>query len=204
MTVTRKSLLLIFIILLVDQISKFYIKMNFTLGESVHVFDWFKIHFIENNGMAFGLEIVGKLFLTIFRIIAVAGLAWFIYTLIKKQARTGFVLAVSALLAGAAGNIIDSVFYGVIFSESTFGQVAVLFPEGGGYAPLFYGKVVDMLYFPIIKDSFGQTVFFSPVFNIADSAITVSAVVILLFFRKDLNEHLESKKKTDEVEGQTT
>ncbi|MDX9749158.1 MAG: lipoprotein signal peptidase [Paludibacter sp.] len=193
MSVTKKSILLIFIVLLVDQLSKFYIKLNFRLGESVEVFSWFQIYFIENNGMAFGMEFIGKLFLTLFRIVAVAGLSYFLYQLIRKQARTGFVLSVSLLLAGAAGNIFDSVFYGVIFNES-YGQVATLFPDGGGYAPLFYGKVVDMLYFPIIVNSAGETVFFSPVFNIADSAISVSAAIILLFFRKDLNEHLESKK----------
>lgn len=198
MTITQKSLLLIFGILLVDQVSKVYIKLNFTLGESIEVFDWFHIFFIENRGMAFGIEIVGKLFLTLFRMVAVTGIAWFIYRLIKKGARPGFILAISALLAGAAGNIVDSIFYGVIFSASTFTQVAELFPDGGGYAPLFYGNVVDMLYLPIIKNNFGETLFFSPVFNIADSAITVSAFVILLFFRKDLNEHLESKKKTHE------
>lgn len=195
MSVTKKSILLIFIVLLVDQVSKFYIKLNFRLGESIEVLSWFQIYFIENNGMAFGMEFIGKLFLTLFRIVAVAGLSYFLYHLIRKQARTGFVLSVSLLLAGAAGNIFDSVFYGVIFNES-YGQVATLFPEGGGYAPLFYGKVVDMLYFPIIVNSAGETVFFSPVFNVADSAISVSAAIILLFFRKDLNEHLESKKET--------
>lgn len=202
MSLAKKSLLLIFLVLLIDQVSKFYIKLNFVLGESVDVFGWFKIFFIENNGMAFGMEIVGKLFLTIFRILAVGGLAYFIHRLIKKQARQGFVLAVSLLLAGAAGNIIDSVLYGVLFSDS-YGHLATFLPEGGGYAPLFYGKVVDMLYFPIIRNSMGETIFFSPVFNIADSAISVSAVIILLFYRKDLNEHLESKKKknnqTDEA-----
>lgn len=194
MSLAKKSLLLIFLVLLIDQVSKFYIKLNFVIGESIDVFSWFKIFFIENNGMAFGMEIVGKLFLTIFRIIAVGGLAYFIYFLIKKQARQGFVLAVSLLLAGAAGNIFDSVFYGVLFSDS-YGHLASFLPEGGGYAPLFYGKVVDMLYFPIIRNSMGETIFFSPVFNIADSAISISAVIILLFYRKDLNEHLESKKK---------
>ncbi len=193
MSLTKKSLLLIFIVLLIDQVSKFYIKLNFRLGESVEVFSWFQIYFIENNGMAFGMEFIGKLFLTLFRIVAVAGLSYFIYYLIKKGARTGFVLSVSLLLAGAAGNIFDSVFYGVIFNES-YGQVATFMPEGGGYAPLFYGKVVDMLYFPIIVNDAGETLFFSPVFNVADSAISVSAAIILLFFRKDLNEHLESDK----------
>ena len=202
MSVTKKSLLLIFIILLVDQVSKVYIKLNFVLRESVYVFDWFRIYFIENNGMAFGMEIIGKLFLTLFRIVAVGGLAYFIYYLVKKQARQGFVLAVALLLAGAAGNIIDSVFYGVFFSDS-YGQLATFLPEGGGYAKLFHGKVVDMLYFPIIKNSAGQTIFFSPVFNVADSAISVAAGIILIFYRKDLNEHLDSKKpkKTTEEDA---
>lgn len=194
MSVTQKSVLLIFLVLLIDQVSKIYIKLNFVLGESVYVFDWFRIYFIENNGMAFGMEIIGKLYLTIFRIIAVGGLAYFIHYLVKKQARQGFILAVALLLAGAAGNILDSVFYGVLFSDS-YGHLATFLPEGGGYAPLFYGKVVDMLYFPIIKNSAGETLFFSPVFNVADSAITVAAGIILIFFRKDLNEHLESKKE---------
>jgi signal peptidase II len=194
MSVTQKSVWLIFLVLLIDQVSKIYIKLNFVLGESVYVFDWFRIYFIENNGMAFGMEIIGKLFLTIFRIIAVGGLAYFIHYLVKKQARQGFILAVALLLAGAAGNILDSVFYGVLFSDS-YGHLATFLPEGGGYAPLFYGKVVDMLYFPIIKNSAGETLFFSPVFNIADSAISVAAGIILIFFRKDLNEHLESKKE---------
>ncbi len=194
MSVTQKSVLLIFLVLLIDQVSKIYIKLNFVLGESVYVFDWFRIYFIENNGMAFGMEIIGKLFLTIFRIIAVGGLAYFIHYLVKKQARQGFILLVALLLAGAAGNILDSVFYGVLFSDS-YGHLATFLPDGGGYAPLFYGKVVDMLYFPIIKNSAGETLFFSPVFNIADSAISVAACIILIFFRKDLNEHLESKKE---------
>ncbi len=200
MSVRKKSLLLIIIILLVDQVSKIYIKLNFRLGDFIHVFDWFQIYFIENNGMAFGIEIVDKLFLTIFRILAVGGLAYFIHFLIKKQARQGFVLAVSLLLAGAAGNIIDSVFYGVLFSESTPWQLAISLPEGGGYAPLFYGKVVDMLYFPLIKNAAGETIFFRPVFNIADSAITISAAIILIFYRKDLNEQLDSKKSQKPAE----
>lgn len=167
--------------------------MNFELGEAIEVFSWFQICFVENNGMAFGMEFISKVFLTLFRIIAVGGLAWYIHILIKKQYRTGFVLAVSLLLAGAAGNIFDSLFYGLIFSDS-YGQVATLFPPEGGYATFLHGKVVDMLYFPLIKNDIGQTIFFRPVFNIADSAITVSVFIILIFFRKDLNESLESKK----------
>lgn len=196
MSITKKSLLLIFLVLFVDQASKIFIKLNFALGEHVDIFSWFKIFFIENNGMAFGMEIIGKLFLTLFRIIAVAGLAFFIRNLIKNQARQGYILAVSLLLAGAAGNIFDSVFYGLLFSESN-GMAATFLPETGGYAPLFYGKVVDMLYFPIIKNSMGETIFFSPIFNIADSAITISVGIILIFFRKNLNESLDSKKNNN-------
>ncbi len=199
MSVKYKSLILIFIVLFIDQLSKIYIKLNFALGEYVEVFSWFKIYFIENNGMAFGMEIISKLFLTIFRIVAVGGLFYFISILIKKKARTGYILSVSLLLAGAAGNIFDSMFYGVLFSES-YGMPATFLPETGGYASLFHGKVVDMLYFPIIKNSVGETLFFSPIFNIADSAITTSVVIILLFFRKDLNESLETKK-ANEVEN---
>jgi len=196
MSISKKSILLIVIVLLIDQASKIYIKMNFALGEHVDVFGWFKIYFIENNGMAFGMELIGKLFLTLFRIVAVAALAYYIHILIKKQVRSGYILTISLVLAGAAGNIIDSVLYGVIFSASEYmGPIATFLPEGGGYASLFYGKVVDMLYFPIITNSVGETIFFSPIFNVADSAISVSVVIILLFFRKELNNSLETKKE---------
>ena len=194
MSIKTKSILLIILLLLIDQASKIYIKLNFALGDEVEVFPWFKILFIENNGMAFGMELVGKLFLTLFRITAVVFLSYFISKLIRQNARQGYILAISMLTAGAAGNIIDSVFYGVIFNESTPYQVATLFPEGGGYASLFYGKVVDMLYFPLITNAGGETVFFRFIFNVADSCVTVSVFIILLFFRKDLNHSLESKK----------
>ncbi|NLO72172.1 MAG: lipoprotein signal peptidase [Porphyromonadaceae bacterium] len=194
MSIKTKSILLIILLLIADQVSKFYIKLNFSIGDEVEVFSWFKIYFVENNGMAFGMEIIGKLFLTLFRIGAVGVLAYFIFKLIKRNARPGFILAISVLLAGAAGNIVDSLFYGIIFSESTPYQIATLFPDGGGYAPLFYGKVVDMFFFPIITNSAGETVFFKYIFNVADSCVTVSVFIILLFFRKELNEALESKK----------
>jgi len=201
MSIKIKSILLIFLVLFIDQASKIFIKLHFALGDHIDVFSWFQIFFIENNGMAFGMEIFGKLFLTLFRIVAVAGLGYFIHTLIKKNARPGYILAVALLLAGAAGNIFDSVFYGVLFSESTTFQAANFLPETGGYAPLLHGKVVDMLYFPIIKNNDGSTLFFSPVFNIADSAISVAVAIILIFFRKDLNESLESKKeKNDQID----
>jgi signal peptidase II len=148
--------------------------------------------------MAFGMEIIGKLFLTLFRIVAVVALVFYIRNLIKKQVRTAYILTISLVLAGAAGNIIDSVFYGIFFSASEYlGQIASFLPAGGGYASLFHGKVVDMLYFPIIKSASGQTIFFSPIFNVADSAISIAVALILIFFRKELNESLETKKEQD-------
>ena len=198
MSTAKKSILIVLLILLIDQAVKIYIKLHFSLGESVDVLGWFKIYFIENNGMAFGMELIGKLFLTLFRIIAVGALVYYIRLLIKKQFRIGYILTVSLVLAGAAGNILDSLFYGLIFSASHYmGPVATLFPQGGGYAGLFYGKVVDMLYFPIIKNASGDVLFFSPIFNIADSAITVAVAIILLFFRKELNESLETKNEDE-------
>ena len=194
MSITKKSILLIFLVLFIDQAVKIYVKLHFTIGDHVDIFSWFQIYFIENNGMAFGMEIISKLFLTLFRIVAVVLLAFYIRNLIRKKFKTGFVLTISLVLAGAAGNIIDCLFYGVLFGESCFASVSSFLPVGGGYAPLFYGKVVDMLYFPLIRNAAGQTLFFSPIFNIADSAISVAVVVILLFYRKELNESLESKK----------
>lgn len=193
MSIGKKSVLLIFLVLLLDQIVKFYVKLNFRLGESYEIFSWFQILFVENNGMAFGLEIVGKLFLTLFRIVAVGALGYMIVKMIRQGMRQGFILTVALLLAGAAGNIFDSLFYGLIFSDS-LGHLARYMPVEGGYAPLFYGKVVDMLYFPLIKDAAGDTIFFSPVFNIADASISVAVGIILLFYRKELNEVLEKKK----------
>jgi signal peptidase II len=198
MSVAKKSVLLIFLILFIDQAVKIYVKLNFSLGEHVDVFSWFKIYFIENNGMAFGLEIIGKLFLTLFRVAAVTALAIYIRNLIKKQVKTGYILTVSLVLAGAAGNIIDSLLYGVLFSASNYmGPVATFLPDGGGYAHLFYGKVVDMLYFPLIKNAAGDTIFFSPIFNVADSAISIAVGILILFYRKELNDTLETKKKED-------
>jgi signal peptidase II len=198
MSITKKSISLIFLILFIDQVTKVYVKLNFRLGESVEVFSWFKIYFIENNGMAFGMELIGKLFLTLFRIVAVGALAYYIHILIKKEYKVGYILTVSLVLAGAAGNIIDSLLYGVIFSASNYwGSVATFLPALGGYSDFFYGKVVDMLYFPLIKNSVGETIFFSPIFNIADSAISVAVAIILIFYRTELNDSLESKKEKD-------
>lgn len=187
--------------IIIDQASKIYIKLHFTLGESVEICSWFKLLFVENNGMAFGMEIIGKLLLTTIRIAAVIVLGLFIRKLIQRKAREGFILTISLLLAGALGNIIDSLLYGVLFSESTFQQISTLLPDTGGYASLMYGKVVDMFYFPLITNADGEVVFFKYIFNVADACVSVSAVIIFLFFRKELNESLEKKiQKKENVE----
>lgn len=180
-------------LIVLDQIVKVLVKTNMTLGESIHVFgDWFQWTFIENEGAAFGMKLggsYGKLILSLFRIIAIAALGWFIGYLFKKKAPKGVIVGFAMILAGAAGNLIDSAFYGVIFSESTFTEVATLFPSGGGYAPLLYGKVVDMLYFPLFTwpqwvPLMGGDVFFSPVFNFADSYITIAVFYLIIFQHK--------------------
>ena len=166
---------IVLLALVVDQVSKVYIKTNFELGEAREVFSWFWIAFVENNGMAFGIEWFSKLLLTLFRIIAVGVIGWYIHLMIhKQQVRTGYLAAIAMVMAGALGNIIDCVFYGKIW----------------GYAGWFHGRVVDMLYFPLIRNAAGECVFFRPVFNIADSFITVAVFLIILFYRKDLDESL--------------
>lgn len=191
---------IVFLVLFIDQALKIWVKTSMMLGESIPVTAWFELLFVENQGMAFGMEIIGKLFLTLFRIVASGAIVYFLYKLIKNQYRFGYIACISLILGGAVGNLIDSIFYGHLFSHS-YGQVATLFPAEGGYANYFYGKVVDMFYFPLIKDSMGETIFFRPVFNFADSAVTVGVACSLIFYRKDLNESLESKKlKKDEDE----
>ncbi|MEQ8624962.1 MAG: lipoprotein signal peptidase [Vicingaceae bacterium] len=192
---SRLALVVIFIVLLIDQISKFWIKTHLEISEEIPVFgDWFIIHFTENNGMAFGLEIAGdygKLILSVFRIIAVSLIGYYLFSLPKKGASKGLIISGSLIFAGALGNIIDSAFYGLIFNDSYY-QVASFLPEEGGYAPFLFGRVVDMLYFPIYEGFLPAWVpfwgseyfiFFRPVFNIADSAITVGVISILLFHR---------------------
>lgn len=187
-------------ILILDQLLKLYIKLHYTLGEAVEVFPWFQLCFVENPGMAFGITWLPKWFLTIFRIGAASVLCWYLHALIGRGARMGYIVAIAMVTAGAMGNIIDCLLYGQIFSESTFTQLANFVPFGQGYAPVFYGKVVDMFYFPLIHNAAGEVIFFRPVFNLADSAITVSVFLILLFFRKDLNESMSSGEPAADVE----
>ncbi len=206
-----KSLIIIFLILIVDQTLKIWIKTTMSLGNEIVVFkDWFIIHFVENNGMAFGFEFAGeygKIFLSVFRVFAVIAIGWYLFKLAKqKEIPFGFVASIALIFAGAIGNIIDSLFYGVIFNHS-FGQVATLFPDGGGYAGFLHGKVVDMFYFPLINGRYPDWVpflggnpfiFFRPVFNVADSAITVGIFSILLFYRRYFNKP-EEKPMEEEV-----
>ena len=178
MTKANKSWLVAGIVLLalvLDQVSKVYIKTHFELGDAREVFSWFWIVFVENNGMAFGIEWFSKLLLTLFRIVAVGILGWYVHTMIhKQQVRVGYLATVAMVIAGALGNIIDCVCYGKIWE----------------YADWFHGKVVDMLYFPLIRNAAGEVLFFRPVFNIADSFITVAVFLIILFYRKDLDDSL--------------
>jgi len=210
MTIGKKSILIILIILTLDQFFKILIKTNMRIGEEIHVIgNWFILHFTENNGMAFGMDLPGengKIFLSLFRILAVTGIAFYMRYLIRQKAHNGLVLSVALILAGAAGNIFDSLFYGMIFDDS-WGKVATLFPDGGGYSSLLHGRVVDMLYFPVLRgywpDWFpfwgGQSlVFFRPVFNIADSSITVG-VFIILFFQKRFFAELENNEEKEPV-----
>lgn len=197
MSITKKSILIILLILIIDQTFKFWVKTHMTLGQYIPVIgNWFQIRFIENPGMAFGIDIpgkFGKLALSLFRIFAVGGIAWYLRVLILRKAPHGLIIGIAMILAGAIGNIIDSSFYGLIFSESNYNTLASLFPSGGGYAHLLHGQVVDMLYFPLIDTHYPnwipflggkQLVFFRPIFNIADSSITIGVASILIFQRK--------------------
>ncbi|MDP3312847.1 lipoprotein signal peptidase [Lutibacter sp.] len=191
----KKALIIIFTVLFIDQWSKIYIKTNFYYGEEIFVFDWFRIHFIENNGMAWGFEFggkAGKLFLSLFRIVAISGIGYWLYKSIQQKAHSILIVAVSLIFAGAIGNIIDSIFYGLIFNTPNGHEVAQLF-SNEPYGKLFFGKVVDMLYFPIWSGDlpnwmpfFGGKpfTFFNAIFNVADSAISTGVGLLIVFNKK--------------------
>ncbi len=221
----KKAAIIIILILLIDQISKIYIKTHFVLSEEIKVLglDWFRIHFLENNGMAWGKEFggrSGKLFLTIFRLVAISGIGYWLYGAIKNNSHKILIVAISFIFAGALGNIIDSIFYGIFFNDS-YRQVATFLPPEGGYDSLFHGKVVDMLYFPIVDTmlpdwlpgvsfnipnwlpiiggnnySFFENrhfTFFDPVFNVADSAISTGVAMLIIFNKKVFPHNKEEK-----------
>ena len=198
----RMAIFLIIAILLVDQASKIWVKTHMTLHETIAITDWFKICFIENNGMAYGMEIGSKLALSLFRIVAICLISYYLHLQVKANARTGYVVCLAMVIAGAVGNIIDCMFYGLVFTASSEFYTSYIVPFGTGYSSFLTGKVVDMIYFPLIDATWQEWipfvggehfVFFSPVFNVADSSISVGVVLLLLFFRKELS-HISLRK----------
>lgn len=196
-------------ILFVDQLIKIWVKTNMTLHEQIEILSWFKIVFIENNGMAYGMEIGSKLVLSLFRVIAISALAYYMVGLVKRQSRWGYLVCLSMILAGAVGNLLDSMFYGLVFNASSEFYTSYFVPFGSGYAPFLMGKVVDMFYFPLIVTTWPEWVpvvggnpyvFFSPVFNFADASISVGVVLLLLFYRQEISEiSFKKKSKADEA-----
>ena len=198
--------LLVLVLLVIDQIIKIEVKTGMSLHESIRVTDWFYISFIENNGMAYGMSFIPKTLLTIFRIVAVGFLTYYMSLVMKRGGRTSFLVCLSLVLAGAAGNIIDCLFYGLIFSESTLYNISQFVPFGEGYTSLLNGRVVDMFYFPIFSLTWPEWMpliggkdytFFSAIFNFADACISVGMVLLILFFRKDLVWGIENDDKKE-------
>ena len=192
------SVLIFLAILIIDQVIKIRVKTGMTLHESIRITDWFYISYIENNGMAWGMSIMPKVMLSLFRLVAIFAIGWYIFRQIIKGSRWLYVVLLSMVLAGAAGNLIDCMFYGMIFSGASPEYASYLVPWGTGYAPFLEGRVVDMFYFPLIVTTYPdwfpvwggeRFVFFSPVFNFADASISVSVVSLLLFCRTDY-QHL--------------
>ena len=203
------SCLIVVVLVIIDQVIKIEVKTHLCLGESIRITDWFFIDFVENNGMAFGMTFFNKLALSLFRLFAISAIGYYIYRVIRRQHHTGYVVVLSVIMAGALGNLFDSIFYGLIFSNSSPFYASYFVPFGTGYAPVLQGKVVDMFYFPLIVSTWPEWVpffggedfiFFSPVFNFADACVSVGIVVLVLFYRKDL-EHLgETMRKKNVLE----
>lgn len=205
------AVIIVIAILLVDQIIKIWVKTHMHLHECIAITDWFKICFIENKGMAFGMEIGSKLVLSVFRIFAVCVIGYYIYLQVKQKVRTGYIICLSMVLAGALGNIIDCMFYGLIFNASSPFYVSYFVPFGDGYAPFLMGKVVDMFYFPLIVTTLpdwipfvggDDFVFFSPIFNFADASISVAVVLLLIFYRRELSTITLRKKYADDEKNE--
>lgn len=203
-------------LLVIDQIIKIWVKTNMALYDTITITSWFKIYFIENNGMAYGMTFIPKVALSLFRIAAVAAIGYYLAKLIKGEHRRGYVVCLAMIMAGAAGNIFDSLFYGLCFDASTPMHISQWVPFGTGYAPALHGRVVDMFYFPLIVTTWPEWmpwvggdafIFFSPVFNFADACISVGVVVLILFFRKELeniNSVVTGKKEASTAENETT
>ena len=211
LTKGRMAVLVILAILLIDQIIKIWVKTSMTLHESIHITDWFYIAFIENNGMAFGMQLGSKIVLSLFRVIAISLLGYYILQQVRRGVKTGYIVCLAMVLAGAAGNLIDCMFYGLVFNESSPYYLSYFVPFGTGYAPFLMGKVVDMFYFPLIETDWpswvpivggDHFVFFSPVFNFADASISVSVALLLLFYRKEISS-ISLSKATEMPEEQT-
>ena len=196
-------------ILVIDQVIKILVKTNMCLHESIEITPWFYISFVENIGMAYGMTFINKIVLSLFRIVAISVIGYYIWLQVKENARRGYLISLAMIMAGAAGNIFDSMFYGLFFTKSTYYEPSYLVSLGEGYAPFLQGKVVDMFYFPLIETTLpdwlpiwgGQPyVFFSPVFNFADASICVGVALLLLFYRKELSTLTlkASPVKTDE------
>jgi signal peptidase II len=206
------AIIVILLILLADQALKIWIKTHLMLYEDIRITDWFLLRFVENNGMAMGIEVGRKIFLTVFRLVASVLIIYYLYTLIKREYKLGYILCVSLIFAGAAGNILDSIFYGVIFTDSPVynpnmpHQVAAFFPPVGGYSAWFHGRVVDMFYFPLFEFRWASWIpfvggqeflFFRYIFNVADASISVGIFILLLFYRKTFSASFEKKKIED-------
>ena len=202
--------LIVAAVLVIDQVIKIAVKTNMFLHEHIRITDWFYIYFTENNGMAFGLEIFAKIFLTLFRIVAVILITWYLARIVRQseKVKNGYIVCLSLILAGAVGNIIDCVFYGEVFSASTHTQIALWVPVGQGYADWLHGKVVDMFYFPIIDTYWPDWmpfvggehfIFFSPIFNFADASISCGIIALLLFYSRYLNDMTKSSPEKKQV-----